>query len=456
MPPTDDRQTRPTNEFVKDIPAAIVLFETDGGCDHDRRSDTALGKNTQRIQTSFQVVYKPPAVTFRLQTHVFSKGPGGQEAKMSLYFDLPSHYVSSLAYTYSVDTVGTPELGQHPLGGAVTRLQFRLRRPGHFVTPLSEDYNLKASSQRVFDSMAALATVPEFALFVPRKLLTKYKLRSLQEAVASWTTLTRREAEDKAQLLWMGSLYGGAGGRVAASRESEFSIAAARAPRPLNSHEETTASEFGESTIATPTPPAYRRSMTPAEEDAAAAEFDHIAALLKTEDAPAAPACLPPYDLTQSEGTDNHSPVAGRSGLSEKLDGKRAAKRVRRDSEDTADSHLGQPHLAVLIAKVDQVLGRNQELEHENKMLQAQLAVVMSRTRALEEKHARLAQSHEELEANYDYLVECHEDLEERHEELVERQARLDERCDTIDVDIADHVHSALRERLVSALETMD
>lgn len=271
------------------------------------------------IRTSFQVIYKPSVVSFRWQTHVFSKGPGGRETKMSLYFDLPSHYVSSLAYIDSVDTVLTPELGQHTFGGAATRLRFRLRRPGRFVTPLREDYNLKASSQRIFDSMAALATAPDFALFVPRNLFTKYQLNSLQEAVASWTTFTRRQAENEAHSHWLGSLYGNAGGRVAASCESAFSIAAARAPWPPDSHERTTASESGEGTIATPTPPAYRNVKTPPEEDAAAAAgLDHMTALLETEDIPAVQASLPPYDLAQLEKTDkyNDSSGVGREGLS--------------------------------------------------------------------------------------------------------------------------------------------
>ena len=109
--------------------------------------------------------------------------------------------------------------------------------------------------------------------------------------------------------LWLESLYGRTGSQVVSSKPAVPTTAATAAPA-TDGREESTASESGKSTIATPTPPPCRRTAAPVERDAAGAPF-HGAAYPEVENAHDGPACLPPYDVVESREADEGFPSAG-------------------------------------------------------------------------------------------------------------------------------------------------
>jgi chromosome segregation ATPase len=125
--------------------------------------------------------------------------------------------------------------------------------------------------------------------------------------------------------------------------------------------------------------------------------------------------------------------------------------------------------LVLVLSKLDQVLEKNQDLEHENRFLKAQLSAIRENQGRIDTKleemvdwkyqHVRRTLDLENRSADIDTRVadlsKYHEDLEERQAELEDRQAKTEEKCDNIELEITDHVHNALRDRLIGALETM-
>lgn len=294
-----DRVTQSADPFYEKASSSVVVFEAVGGPeddrddDQDRQGGPDRETGRQKMRMGFQVCYRPPVVTFRFNINVFGYELGGQKVKTTLYFDIPRHYISSLEYIYHVDTATAPELDQddmQQLVGGAMRVLFRLRRPGNLIAP-PQEYNLKPASQHVLASMTLWATVLEFALFIPRTTLSKDQLQCLQQAVTS-STLWDQEQQDKEHDWWLAALYGGIGGRLLNPHPAIASPA-------IESNDASTASESGESTVATATPPAYRRSATPNDQGATPAT-PNVAITSEWDDWVAA-ASPPPYDLAQPE-----------------------------------------------------------------------------------------------------------------------------------------------------------
>jgi chromosome segregation ATPase len=115
--------------------------------------------------------------------------------------------------------------------------------------------------------------------------------------------------------------------------------------------------------------------------------------------------------------------------------------------------------VAMVLSKLEQVLRRAQAAEEENRLLKAELSSMRERQDRLDAKLEEVAHQHDQrtqgLESENADLDGRINSLEERQAELEERQDKTEDKCDTIEVNIADHVHSAVRDRLIGALETM-
>lgn len=160
------------------------------------------------------------------------------------------------------------------------------------------------------------------------------------------------------------------------------------------------------------------------------------------------------------------------SGILTLLPGKQPGKR-RRDSPDPdirlyrrrlvsppADGascleKLESNPVALVLSKLEQVLKKAQATEEENRLLRAELAAIRQRQDRLEEMVRRHDKRAQDLEAEGAELDTRVDGLEERQAELEDRQGRMEDKCDTIEIEISDQVSSALRERLLGALETM-
>ncbi|KAH6655988.1 hypothetical protein BKA67DRAFT_253668 [Truncatella angustata] len=184
-------------------------------------------------------------------------------------------------------------------------------------------------------------------------------------------------------------------------------------------------------------------------------------------------------------------PADGEQSYSEGILG--ASKLKRQQDVDTCSPYP----VTLFVSKLNEILRRTQHLEEENGVLKAELSIMrksqhqmnakveemidrdhkyVKRIQDLENESAALAtqinnlrQSHDDMGERQTDLEDCQTDLEERQAELLERQTELEEdqaelnvrqekteeKCDTIDVEIMDQVHTAVRNRLIGALETM-
>ncbi|KAK8030298.1 hypothetical protein PG990_000032 [Apiospora arundinis] len=466
--------TNDAGSFSQEATTVVVTFKSeDDGRDqnnHDQRQDHSADDDERRdghkLRLGFKACHSPPITTFRFHVNIFGHDDTGKKEKTTLYFDIPPHHVASLEATFDVEKTELDADGIEYFTGGVTRVRFQLKRPGNLVQPV-RDLSLKPASQRTFTSMALLADTLDFVLFMPHTTLSKEQFRCLHQTVTSPTPRHDRQERIKEHKWWLGALYGGAGGKLVNAS-------------PVDDNDVSTASESGESTIATATPPAYRRSSLDDDEAAATAPNKEPT----TNDASTAD-CPPPYDLPKSE--------AGNSAPADDIKGKQPRKRLR-DSEDLdvrlyrrrlfspprpldggqspsdlfADTscfekldQLRHP-VAVVLSKLEQVLKRAQETEEENRTLRAELAAMRERQDALNARleevidqnrqHVKRTEDLETESADLDSRVL---QLEERHGELEDRQGKTEEKCDTIEIEITDQVHSALRDRLIGALETM-
>ncbi|KAK7910553.1 hypothetical protein PG985_013034 [Apiospora marii] len=455
MMPTDDGSVESGQSFCEEVISVVVAFKVDGprGHDDDERdcdADADEEDTRHKLRMSFKASYKPPIVTFRFSVNVFGHDEGGKKEKTTLYFDVPPHHISSLEQTHHVDTA---ELGHDDLAqfsGGVTRVRFLLQRPGHLVQP-ARDLTLKPASQRTLASMALLASVSEFVLFMPHTTLSKEQFRCLEEAVTSPVSRHDLQLQDKEHDWWLGALYGGVGGRLFNKETSVHD-------------DDSTASESGDSTIATATPPAYRSAP---DGDAAAGEPGNV-----TGDADSPP----PYDQLESEDgapTDRKGMLLLSLRCDWDIDilpGKQPGKRLRDSPDpdirlyrrrlvsppvDGASEKLESNPVALVLSKLEQVLMKAEATEEENRSLRAELAAMRQRQDRLEEMVRRHDRRTQDLEAEGAELDTRVDGLEERQAELEDRQGRMEDKCDSIEMEISDQVHSALRERLLGALETM-
>ncbi|KAI1842117.1 hypothetical protein JX265_005604 [Neoarthrinium moseri] len=499
MPPAKDAtsQLAGTNEpFRKAASTVIVTFEVAADARDPGREDDDEYDNReihrQKLRMSFKACYEPPIVTLRFNVGIFGYGEDTKKEKTTLYFDVPRHHISSLESTHHVDVATVPELSQDDiakLAGGITRLRFHLTRPGNLIQP-SRELSLKPASQHTLASMTLLAKTLDFVLLMPHTTLSKQQLQCLQQAVTSPITFHDQLQQDKEHDFWLAALYGGAGGRLLNTR------ATAASPPPNKIDDVSTASESGDSTVATATPPAYRRSAAPSDHgvDAVGETNGLITASDFADEITAAGP--PPYDSLAS-GDKTSAPAADmtkkqvrkRLQDSVKFDTRNSRRRlgseplfaggkhlhagdIARTStlEDGKEAGIYLPYpSALILEKLDEVLRRAQYLEKENGLLKAEISAMREgqdqmkaelkemadRDYDRSKKTKDLENEHANLEDHITHLRQCHDDIEERQAELEDRQGRIEEKCDNIELEIVDQVHTALRERLISALETI-
>jgi hypothetical protein len=268
MPPAKDiaDQVAGGNKpFHAEASSVVVAFHVAAsGRDHDHNHE----RDRETLRMSFKACYDPPVVTFRFNVSVFGYGSGKKKEKTTLYFDVPRQHISLLEQADHVDTATVPELDRNEISkleGSITRVRFLLNRPGNLVQPI-EERSLKPASQRTLASMTLLATAFEFAVFMPHTTLSQKQIQCLQQAVISSTTLDDQQQQEKEYGWWLKALYGGAGGQLLSANAATVSTTA------IDSGDTSTASESGDSTVAMATPPAYKRSMVPGDQDSAIVE----------------------------------------------------------------------------------------------------------------------------------------------------------------------------------------
>ncbi|KAK8017899.1 hypothetical protein PG993_014225 [Apiospora rasikravindrae] len=428
MPPTNGSAA---GSFCEEATSVVVAFK-----DGHRDADSVPDEHPHRLRMSFKAAYNLPIVTFRFHVNVFGHDDSGKKEKTTLYFDVPPHHISSLEHTHHVDTAELAQEDLEHFSGGLTRVRFLLKRPGNLVQPV-RDLTLKPGSQRIFASLTSLAAALDFDLFVPHTTLSKEQLRRLEQAVASPISRHDLQEQHKERDWWLGALYGGVGGRL------------------FDPADDSTDSEC-ESTIATATPPAYRRAVD-AVDDAA-----------DDADSP------PPYDQLESEAADPADIKGSCSCFWVKylltFAGKQRGKRLRDSPDPDVRLHrrrtCSPPVAGACLEKLESnpvalVLSKLEQVLKENKSLRAELLAMRHRQDQLEDMIRRGAKEEhrdkrtQTLEADAADLDTRVSSLEERQAELEDRQGKTEDKCDTIEVEIADQVHSALRERLIGALETM-
>ncbi|KAK8067404.1 hypothetical protein PG997_014151 [Apiospora hydei] len=441
MPSTNDGSVVGSIEsFCEEATSVVVAFE--GRYERDAERD--LDEDRHKLRMSFKASYSLPVVTFRFHVNVFGHDDSGKKEKTTLYFDVPLHHISSLEQTRHVDTAELDQDDLRYFPGGLTRVRFLLKRPGNLVQPV-RGLTLKPASQRIFGAMTSLAAALDFDLLMPHTTLSKDQFRCLEQAVTSPISRHDLQEQHKERDWWLGALYGGVGGR-------------------LFNPDDSTDSEC-ESTIATATPPAYRRSVEDAADDA----------VTESDDGDLDADSPPPYDQLDSEAGDPADTKAA---------GKQRRKRLR-DSPDpdirlyrrrvfsppvagaSCLEKLESNPVALVLAKLEQVLKKAQDTEEENKSLRAELSAMRQRQDQLEgmvRRHLEVAEQQRQgqldkrtqtLEVDAADLDTRVNALEERQAELEDRQGKTEDKCDAIEVEIADQVHCALRERLIGALETM-
>lgn len=488
MPPakqdadTDAGRNKP---FRKEATNAVVAFETGAG---DSNHDDEHENSRQKLRMAFKTCYDPPVVTFRFNVSVFSHGSGKKRQKTTLYFDVPRHHISTLEQTNHIDATTVSELDgdvSPQLVGGITRIRFLLNRPGNLIQPI-EELSLKPASQRTLQSMALLATVLDFVIFMPHTTLCKEQFESLQQAITSPISFDDQQKQEKEHDWWLGALYGGAGGKL-------LNNCAATVNSPgVQRNDASTPSEFGDSTVATATPPEYKRLEVPNDRspDFARASKRITASSPSDEFATASP---PPYQtLEHKDGEPGAAAQTPKKRLREsaRIDFKSSRRRLGSEPLPTSDEQIQRksmaedlsiekyqevnPHLsnavAMFLSKFNEVLVRTQDLEEENRALKAELCVmrvtqdqINGELREMRDRHHEhverriqdLEDKSADVETQITDLGQCHDTIEERQVELEERQGKVEERCDNIEVEIIDQVHTALKNRLIDALETM-
>jgi hypothetical protein len=492
MPPLPGDATEaagPLELFCAEASRAVVSFalrtpgddhDPDCSCQHGLTIEPRIRRQT--IRMGFRASYKPPVVTFRFNANVFSY-KDGKKMPTTIYVDIPPHHVLSLEQTTHVDPSTAPELSpddrQHFASG-VTRVHFRLRKPGLLVGP-PEELSLKPSSQRTFASFARLANTRDLILFCPHTILSKHQCQTLQQAVEpiAWTH-EKWQQQATEHKNWLSTLYGGTGGRV------HDTTTPTPSPSPDGGAGDA-ASESGESTVATATPPAYsRRAASHEDEDDSgrSAASDEAAGRLEPtvrekfkfgETSPSPPEYdSPASDVGGSAWTNDHKgkQATKRPRSSDHFDTRHRRRRLgtAEPSNDqpskvlTKSTYLNKQHEAdactqlpasLLLSKLDQVLEQNASLKAKIDAMhdtQQEMKEKLEDLIDMDRQHVRRI---EELEVEIFQLGERQDELESEQAGLAERQEDAEEKCVGIEIQVADQVQETIRERLLSALETM-
>ncbi|ETS85083.1 hypothetical protein PFICI_03108 [Pestalotiopsis fici W106-1] len=467
--------------FRKEAANVIVAFEAHaGGGNSDEGNET----DREKMRMSFKTCYDPPVVTFRFNVTVFGHGSGKKKQKTTLYFEVPRHHIYSLEQTHHVDMTTVPEMDQDiipKLLGGITRVRFQLNHPGNLIQPI-EDLSLKPASQRTLQTMTLLATVLEFVVFMPHTTLSKEQFQYLEQAITSPISFDDQQQQEKEQEWWLRALYGGAGGKVLNACTATVDSQA------IQRKDTSTASESGDSTVAAATPPAYKRSDKPVEGLPAPSKTNDWITESDASDL-VVTASPPPYQASEGKASTAADSPRKRLRDSAKLDAKSSRRRLDGQRLSTADAEAYSERLAgdlrvekneevnlnmsypvaMFLSKFNEVLRRTQDLEDENSALKdelcamrktqdqisAELKEMKARNQSQVERIQGLENKNVDLETQVAGLEQCHDAIEERQLELEERQGKAEDKCDNIEMEIIDQVHTALRNRLIDALETM-
>ncbi|KAK8048099.1 hypothetical protein PG996_016163, partial [Apiospora saccharicola] len=415
--------------FCEEATSVVVAFKVDGlrnderdhdanDDDHerDRNADADADEEDARhkLRMSFKAFYQPPIVTLRFNINLFGHDESGKKDKTVLYFDVPPYHISSLEQTHDADIAELDHDDRKHFTGGVTRVRFLLKRPGNLVQP-TQDLALKLASQRTLETMRLLASAFEFDLFMPHTTLSKEQFRCLAKAVMSPTSRHDLQLQRKDHDWWLDALYGGVGGHLFNNETP--------------AHDDSTASESGESTIATATPPAYRRSAPDDDESDVdvAGEPDNV-----TGDEADSP---PPYDQVESEAGDAPTDMKGkqpgkRLRDSPDLDVRLYRRRLLSPPVDGASclEKLETNPVALVLSKLEQVLKKAQATEEENRSLRAELSAMRKRQDQLEEMVRRHDKRTMDLEVDGAELDTRVNDIEERQAELEDRQGKTEDK----------------------------
>ena len=249
------------------------------------------------------------------------------------------------------------------------------------------------------------------------------------------------------------------------------------------------ASDSGESTVATSTPPAYSRKEASHEHgdapghgdtsDDAACPFEPTITKIFDSDEESSPS-PPAYNPTGSD--------AGQPPLTDDPKGKQVMKRPRSrddidvrhrrrrlDTEEPSNDrqsskgfaespYFNTQHKAdaftqlpasLILSKLDQVLDQNASLKAELAAMRDTQQELNDKLRDMIDMNYQHVQRIEELEVEIFELGERQDELESEQAHLAERQEEAEEKCVGLEIQVADQVQEAVRDRLLSALETM-
>lgn len=275
MPPHTDGQKAKGPSFEYKVVAVCD--------DHDRRAAVKSADLGQSF--TFIAKYMPPGVVlFRLCISL-TEGP-------ALYLQFTPSAIWSLEkfncgekndnHPPDFDTVRRHLVGRPR---SFTRLQFKLRSRGSIITPdkfLVSDYDTQA--RYITASIISLATASSFSLYMPHEALPKADYRLLYGAYKDRPALTEAQDAEWKRMTDLRTMYNGNGGVLFSIEDQDRllnsisktvvpTIAAdlpSYEPPPdydaeernssLPSSQQPTASESDDVTVATPTPPRYRRN----------------------------------------------------------------------------------------------------------------------------------------------------------------------------------------------------
>lgn len=213
----------------------------------------------QKLRVQLKATYRPPVVTLRFNVELFGYSHDRKKAKTTMFLDVPRDHIAALEHTALVGCSDARELARDDLpSGSISQLRFLLRSPGRIVKPVHNPLQaIRPNSQPTRAAIISLATAREFVLFVAHNTFSLPQIRSLQHAVTR-PSEAEAQKQHKEHVHWLGTLYGGAGGKVLDMRPTV---------------DADTPSESGDSTVPISSPPGYKRvtrrgdPMPPSSED---------------------------------------------------------------------------------------------------------------------------------------------------------------------------------------------
>ncbi|KAJ5898911.1 hypothetical protein N7495_003655 [Penicillium taxi] len=293
--------------FNKKARNVAVAFKIAGTRKRDRNHDHQSNSQSLLHLSYIAIRYeRPPSFTVRFTVRVHRKT--GEVA--SLYFDIPRQNIVALIPTYHVDYATIQALDQDKKlksMGDITGIRFQLNLPGNLVQPNSTEFYLKTASKSTLAAMTLLATVSEFDLFMPHKILSNKQINCLQQALNVPMTADDQLDQEKQTKIWLASLYAGKGGRLLDSHTADISPATIASGNVSGDTSPATSifSDSDDSLIPLNFPPAYTSLSVPGDGSPTIANANHssIPSDLDDKTPTASP---PPYKSLKLKGVDCH------------------------------------------------------------------------------------------------------------------------------------------------------